>query len=771
MEFRILGSLGVVSGGLEVQISGAQRRAVLALLLVHANRVVSADALADDLWHGLPPRSASTTLQTYVYQLRKTLEITSIQTRPTGYLLAVEPDDLDALRFERAVETVRGAQHASAAWVSERLRTALGWWRGSALSDFAGLAWAQPEAARLETLRLGAVEDLVDARLALGEHVAVVPELESFVAEHPLRERLWAQLMLALYRSNRQADALRAYSRLRATLGDELGIEPGRDVTGLETAILRHDPTLDLAPQHATLTPDPDRPSVREEPAPRHRSAKLAGAVVAAIAAAVVAGGIALFGGSDDPESAVPAPSGYRPKFRSTACPPFISNADSTARCGELTVPEERTRPHGRSVRLGVYRFPARVAHPTADPIVQVPGDFRLVEPPADAILRSRSDSIYLAGRGFFGSHPRLTCPGVTAAVVRGLSRRVDSPESKTESLAAVKACNEHWRARGVHLASYSSAERAADVRDLAFALRIPKLNLLAGRDSTREAREVAGRFPGLVRSVLLLNVTPPQGNRWNGAITNAAGAFDRYVRDCSDQPACVAAYPDLPTAIRAIYDRNQSSPTTYMAADPRGQGLSPIPVLLDGDRTVQIATFALDDPGALPLVAAALAAPGSGQAAVDFGVDRLVTPDDASWGALLSKLCIDEHESLAREGLGVEASASPMFAAIAEDPLLDACTVWRVPGAGPKTPSPAATPTLILQGELDPFTSTQWAEATARAFGRATVVQLPHLGDVAVTGDPCVTSLRMRFLAHPERRVDPRACRDQIEPVDVSGA
>ena len=169
----------------------------------------------------------------------------SLVTRPSGYVLEVAPGDVDARRFEDAFAGVSRCEDASADWVAARLGEALGWWRGPALADFEGAAWAQPEAARLEGLRLAAIERLTGARLALGEHAALVPELEALVEQHPWREGLWAQLMLALYRSDRQADALRAYGRLRRHLGEELGIEPSKELVGLEEAILLQKPELD----------------------------------------------------------------------------------------------------------------------------------------------------------------------------------------------------------------------------------------------------------------------------------------------------------------------------------------------------------------------------------------------------------------------------------------------------------------------------------------------------------------------------------------------
>jgi DNA-binding SARP family transcriptional activator len=253
MEFRILGPLEVASDDDVLEVHGAKTRALLALFLVHANQVVAQDRLIDDLWEGAPPNSATPTLQTYVSQLRKSLPLASLLTRPAGYVLEVAPGDVDAQRFEDALLEVSRSEDASADWVAARLGEALSWWRGPALADFEGATWAEPEVARLEGLRLAAIERRTDARLALGQHADLVPELETLATEHPLREALWAQLMLALYRSDRQADALRTYQRLRSHLGEELGIEPSKELVRLEEAILLQRPELDWqASPHVT---------------------------------------------------------------------------------------------------------------------------------------------------------------------------------------------------------------------------------------------------------------------------------------------------------------------------------------------------------------------------------------------------------------------------------------------------------------------------------------------------------------------------------------
>ena len=249
MEFRLLGPLEVVERDRALPVGAGKQRALLAILLLNANEVVSTDRLHDDLWGEAPPATAAKSIQLYVSRLRKELGDGRLVTRPPGYLLRVEPHELDAARFRRLVGEARNAEPERAA---RKLREALDLWRGAPLADLEYEPFAQPEIARLREARLTALEQRIDADLACGRHAALVGELEALVSEHPLRERLWAQLMLALYRSSRQAEALEAYRAARRSLSDELGLEPGTELKQLEQAILQHDPELDLARPAAT---------------------------------------------------------------------------------------------------------------------------------------------------------------------------------------------------------------------------------------------------------------------------------------------------------------------------------------------------------------------------------------------------------------------------------------------------------------------------------------------------------------------------------------
>jgi pimeloyl-ACP methyl ester carboxylesterase len=440
--------------------------------------------------------------------------------------------------------------------------------------------------------------------------------------------------------------------------------------------------------------------------------------------------------------------------------------------CGTMTVPEDRARPRGRSIALGVFRFPTRAEHPTADPVLQVGSDFHMAEAASDTALRSRSDSIYLAGRGFFGSKPRLTCPEISTAVIASLARPFRDPVNTTDFVGAAARCRARWVARGDDLSAYSLAERADDVRDLALVLHLSRVNLVAFGPITADAREIAGKYPQLVRSITLFNVTPNavDANRWNGEITNAAGALDRYFGECSNQPACTTAFAHPHQLLIDRFNRLERAPQTYRSANPYSAAHEPVRILLDGDRAMQLALLALDNPSAMPLIPAAVASATSGRAVADFAANQLILSKDTSWGALLSRVCIDEIASVGRGGLSLEAQAEPELAFLADDPLLDVCGTWKTGVAPTRAPGPGTTPTLILEGELDPFTSREWAQQTAASFGHATVVQLPHLGNVASSGDPCITELRAGFLANPQQHIPVAACARSIPPIHFAG-
>ena len=259
LEIRILGPLEVTDGPRLLELGGLRQRALLARLAVAANRVVAVESLLDELWGPQAQAAARQALQAQASRLRRVLgDADRVVARAPGYVLRLDPGELDATRFESLLVQARAAaDEGDLSTAALRWAEAEGLWRGPALAEFADAAFAQAEAARLGELRRGAIEARIDAELDLGRHDHVVAELEALVGANPYRERLWAQLMLALYRSGRQADALAAYQRLRHLLGQELGIAPSPELVRLEEAVLLQKPELDWvppldAPRHAS---------------------------------------------------------------------------------------------------------------------------------------------------------------------------------------------------------------------------------------------------------------------------------------------------------------------------------------------------------------------------------------------------------------------------------------------------------------------------------------------------------------------------------------
>jgi DNA-binding SARP family transcriptional activator len=286
VEFRILGPLEVLEDGRQLDLGGAKQRALLAMLLLHANEVLSQDRLIEAVWEEQPPETAPKALQVYISRLRKTLGKERLETKARGYLLRVAEGELDLERFQRLAD--------------ERPKEALGLWRGEPLAEFAYQRFAQTEIARLEELRLACLERRLEEDLEQGRHATVVGELERLVREHPLRERLRAQLILALYRSGRQAEALEAYQDARRALTEELGIEPSQQLRELQQAILEQRPALELEPTDEQATQPNVVPFPKRSEGTEGRDARLERKTVSVVhvQVAVTSAG----GGEVDPE-------------------------------------------------------------------------------------------------------------------------------------------------------------------------------------------------------------------------------------------------------------------------------------------------------------------------------------------------------------------------------------------------------------------------------------------------------------------------------------
>ena len=268
-EFRLLGPFEALREGVPLELGGLKQRALLALLLLNANEVVSRDRLIEDLWGEHPPKDAPHTVQVFVSRLRKSLGSGVIETRAPGYAVRTDVDELDLARFERLHALGRDElERGRAAAAHRAFGEALSLFRGAPLADFNYEPWAEREVNRLEEARLSCLEERIAAELALGRHGSVLVELEHLVAENPFREQLRGYFMLALYRSGRQADALESYNEARADLDSELGIEPSAELKTLHRRILNQDATLDveqLPPRPPTNLPSPPTPLLGRE--------------------------------------------------------------------------------------------------------------------------------------------------------------------------------------------------------------------------------------------------------------------------------------------------------------------------------------------------------------------------------------------------------------------------------------------------------------------------------------------------------------------------
>jgi YVTN family beta-propeller protein len=293
IDYRLLGPFEVASDGHVLDVGGLKQRALLAILLLHANQAVHRDVLIDQLWGEHPPAGADHAVGVYIWRLRKTLDPVAgsscVLTRAGGYFLQVTPEQVDVARFRRLAEDgQRSLAAGDATRASAQLREALALWRGSSLADFKDETFAQAEITRLEKLRAEVVEDRIEADLALGQHARVVGELEAVVAAHPLRERPYQQLMIALYRSGRQAEALAVYQSARRVFVDELGIEPSPALQCVERAILDQDASLD-PPSREVAAPVPGSraEAARASPIGAGRGKRLL-AIAAVLAVALV---------------------------------------------------------------------------------------------------------------------------------------------------------------------------------------------------------------------------------------------------------------------------------------------------------------------------------------------------------------------------------------------------------------------------------------------------------------------------------------------------
>jgi class 3 adenylate cyclase len=516
----------------------------------------------------------------------------------------------------------------------------------------------------------------------------------------------------------------------------------------------------------------------RERPAPvlrtptrRRRARWLVAATAAALAVAVaVALVVATAGNDPSPETAgavVPPAVGYTPRYAPRACPGDVAATVTGARCGTLTVPEDRANPdNGRTVRLLVTRAPARGAV-TEDPVLDLGADNLASSP-----VREHADEIRISPRGYAPSEPVLACPEYASVVPNSWTRPNRDARTKAEGQGALRQCRARLEREGVALDAYNLEAAGQDAVDLLRALRLSRVHLVSGDVATIAALEVVRTAPGAVATLTLQVPVVPGKSSYTDPTAYLAGAFDRYIELCEADAAC-AAFGDLRAVYEQSYESYRTSPRTANGDDGDGHRQA---VLLDGDRIAQAVAGALLDPTSRGLLAAGIAQQGRGVIG-DLTAGRVIWfhqemfDPEFPWGAYLSDRCSYDAHTVA-PGHGLSSQSLPAFSGV-DDGLLEwQCEAWPVPSLSEASFDDSLAfevPTLIVQGGLAPNVSAEWPTALERMLPRATTITFGSVGAMPLCCEPppCLGPLRQRFIADPTAQLDLSACEAKAPKIE----
>ena len=520
------------------------------------------------------------------------------------------------------------------------------------------------------------------------------------------------------------------------------------------------------APIAEPTAPDPPRPRGRK---------RLIGGAIAAAAVVVVAVVIVLAqsGGSKKdlpgPAAAGGAKRNYPVKYIATACP-----ADDLAHipgltCGTLTVPEDRSKPNGRVVKLGVYRAPAR-GKATSDPAIDFGADDLSTSP-----ARDHSEEIQVAERGYGGAptaDPVLTCPEFTKVAGDGLVKPPGDVAQQKVETAAIRACHARWTRTGVDLNKYDYLTVGADGVDLVGALHLQKVNLVSGYVATIAALQVVRRLPDAVRTLTLQEPVAPGRSALSDPTRFLSDALNNYVALCQADTACKTTFPDLARQVRRLNDYYRTHARVVQGDDGDGHKHA---VLLDADRSAMALYSALNQRDTYPLIAAAISAKNRGGVADTLVAGQVVAYNapmldpDYPWGTVLSGQCSYEIFTV-DAGSGLSKRTLPYLSGVDNGFTQRMCKAWPVREIGDVAfDDPSSTvPTLIVTPTLTPGADPQWADIFRRGLPNATVLTFPTLdGAILRTGDPpCLATIRRAFLADPNKPIDAPACERQSPPI-----
>jgi class 3 adenylate cyclase/pimeloyl-ACP methyl ester carboxylesterase len=501
----------------------------------------------------------------------------------------------------------------------------------------------------------------------------------------------------------------------------------------------------------------------------RHGATRPVIAGTGALVVALVAAGLVAITskGGDGTGAGIAAPKGYTPRYEAKACPADVRTLTPDATCGNLVVPEDRNKPHGKTIRIAVLRAPARTQGGNAAPTIDVGGHDSLASSP----VRDHAELIQLVNRGFASiGDPKLTCPEVAKVLSAALSRPSDDPATLTQSTDAVARCYARLVAAGINPGAYTLEAEVHDVLDLMVALKVSRADLLSGSAETSVVFGVLQQAPGAVRSVTVENPFPPGAGFLTDPVGDLANALNAYVALCAADPTCSHAYPNLRAAFSAAYRHYTANPTLVSATNATDPSAAPIPLLLDGHRSIDALTNAFTSSLSFPLIPAAIA-PTPVDNVIAAQARANDTPEiDPNWpfGANLSYICSYFVHTVDTGSSTLSARTYPEL--IGDQlPWPQWCAQWKVPDVSGPLSAEVATPVpiLMMRGGVTPYGNPDWIRRLQRSLPHSTVAEFPTLGeDLLVNGPPCLSGLRRQFLANPQANLDVNRCVRQSPPI-----
>ena len=490
--------------------------------------------------------------------------------------------------------------------------------------------------------------------------------------------------------------------------------------------------------------------------------------VIAIAAAAAFA-----FGGSSTDQTAapvgVPPAEGYTPRFEAKPCAKDFLSQVPDGTCGDLVVPEDRTKPKSRSIRLSITRAPARSGSGAPDPVIAIGGIIGSKDPedPAKSPARDHAELFGIATRLSEAEDPEMACPEFEPIALELLTKSQRDLATIGKGQRALRACHDRLVDQGVAPSHYTVEDAADDVLDLMRALHLRRVNLVATGDTAISAYAIVREAPGAVRTLTLDAPVAPGTSSFSDPTAQLGTAFDQYLELCRANANCAKAYPDLSAKGHDTWQQLTANPLMVNATQPDGTHQ---PVLVDGDRAGKAVADALADTRNEAVIAAGFADPPAdiiGALALDY--DYYFWMPHYPWARTLSAWCSYNRYTVS-PAASLSSRTRPELAGVNDGSLQWECAAWPVPKVSARAFASVATdiPTMVVDGALNPFTSRQWISTLQGGLKNASILLFPTLASrLLLWGPPCLNDLRRQFLADPTKALDTRACTRRSPPID----